>query len=105
VTSTTLTEPLGWQSSTLLKGDLAQAVTALKQQDGGYLHVIGSVVLTHTLIELGLVDELKLMIDPLVLDAGKRIFADGTTPRPLRLVESQVTTMGALLATYAAAGG
>lgn len=105
VASTTLVEPLGWQNSTLLKGDLAQAVTALKQQDGGYLHVIGSVTLSHTLVELGLVDEFKLMIDPLVLGAGKRIFRDDTTPKLLRLVESQVTSKGTILATYAAAEG
>jgi dihydrofolate reductase len=105
VASTTLTEPLGWNNSALLKGDLAQAVTELKQQDGGYLHIIGSVMLAHTLVELGLVDEFKLMIDPLVLGAGKRVFGEGTTPRPLRLVESQVTSMGTILATYAAAGG
>jgi dihydrofolate reductase len=100
VASTTLTEPLGWQHSTLLKGDVAAAVAALKRQDGGNLHVIGSTRLVRTLIEQELVDEFQLMIDPIVLGGGKRIFGDGGPARPLRLVRSNVTTTGAIIATY-----
>jgi dihydrofolate reductase len=103
VASRTLTEPLEWHNSTLLEGDLAAAVAALKQADGGDLHVIGSTELVRTLIEHGLVDELRLMIDPVVLGGGKRIFRDDGLLRPLRLVDSQVTSTGAILATYAAA--
>jgi dihydrofolate reductase len=103
VASTTLTEPLAWQGSTLLEGDLAEAVTALKNDDGADLHVIGSAELVRTLIERGLVDELRLMIDPLVLGGGKRVFRDDGTLRPLRLVEGEVTSTGAILATYAPA--
>ena len=105
VASTTLTQPLEWQNSTLLEGDVAEAVAALKREDGADLHVIGSLELLQTLLEDGLVDELRLMIDPLVLGGGKRIFRDDGALRPLRLVESQVTATGAILATYAPAGG
>ena len=103
VASTTLIEPLEWQNSTLLQGDVADAVAALKQQDGADLHVIGSTELVHKLIEHGLVDELRLMIDPVTLGGGKRIFRDDGSLRPLRLLDSAVTTTGAILATYAPA--
>jgi dihydrofolate reductase len=101
VASTTLTEPLEWQNSTLLDGDVAEAVTALKQQDGGDLYVIGSTVLAQGLMEHDLVDEFRLMIDPILLGGGKRLFRDDGVARPFRLVDSQVTTTGAILATYA----
>jgi dihydrofolate reductase len=104
VASTTLGEPLEWQNSTLLQGDLAAAVAALKEEDGGDLHVIGSTELVQTLIEHGLVDELRLMIDPVMLGGGKRFFRDDRVLRPLRLVDSEVATTGAILATYAPAG-
>jgi dihydrofolate reductase len=105
VASGTLTEPLGWQHSTLLKGDVAQAVLALKQEDGDDLHVIGSPRLVQTLMEHDLVDAYRLMIDPLVVGGGKRLFHDGSAPKPLRLVESNVTSTGAILATYARSEG
>ena len=101
VASTTLTEPLEWENSTLLGNDVAEAVAALKREDGGELHVIGSTELVKTLVEHGLVDEFRLMIDPLVLGGGKRLFRDDGGLRPLRLVDSQVTTTGSILATYA----
>jgi len=104
VASTTLTEPLEWQNSTLLQGDVARAVAALKREDGADLHVIGSTVLVQTLIEHDLVDEYRLMIDPLVVGGGKRIFPDDGALRPLRLVDSKVTTTGAILATYVPEG-
>jgi dihydrofolate reductase len=100
VTSTTLTEPLEWQNSTLLQGDLAEAVAPLKQEDGGDLHVIGSTELVRTLIEHDLVDEFRLMLDPVVLGGGKSIFRDDGLLRPLRLIDGQVTSSGAILATY-----
>jgi dihydrofolate reductase len=103
VASTTLSDPLEWQNSTVVRGDVAEAVAALKQEDGADLHVIGSTQLVPTLIDHELVDEFRLMIDPVVLGGGKRIFrADGSV-RPLRLVDSEVTTTGAVLATYAPA--
>ena len=103
VASTTLTDPLEWQNSTVLQGNIAEAVAALKQDDGGDLYVLGSTELVRTLIEHDLVDEFRVMIDPLVVGGGKRIFRDHGKLMPLRLVESQVTTTGAILATYAAA--
>jgi dihydrofolate reductase len=103
VASTTLTDPLEWQNSTLLRGDVPEAVAALKRGDGADLHVIGSTELVQMLIERGLVDEFRLMIDPVVLGGGKRIFRDDGSLRPLRLVASEATTTGAILATYAPA--
>jgi dihydrofolate reductase len=105
VASRTLTEPLTWQNSTLLQGDVAEAVVALKQQGGDDLHVIGSTTLVRTLIEHDLVDEFRVMIDPVLLGGGKRIFRDDGALRPLRLLDSKVTTTGAILATYAPAKG
>jgi dihydrofolate reductase len=101
VASTTLTGPLEWQNSTVLEGGVADAVAALKQDDDADLHVIGSTQLVQTLIEHALADEFRLMIDPLVLGGGKRLFPDDGALRPLRLVDSEVTTTGAILATYA----
>lgn len=103
VASRTLDGELGWQNSTLLEGDVAGAVAALKREDGGDIHVIGSPELARTLLDAGLVDELRLMIDPVVLGGGKRIFADDGAFRSLRLVDSEVTSTGAILATYAPA--
>jgi dihydrofolate reductase len=101
VASRTLTDPLEWQNSTVLQGDVTEAVAALKQEDGGDLHVIGSTELVQTLLEHELVDELRVMLDPLVLGGGKRIFPEDGERRPLRLVDSAVTTTGAILARYA----
>jgi dihydrofolate reductase len=92
VASQTLPEPLAWENSKVLTGDVDQAVFALKQEEGRDLHVIGSP---------DLVDEYRLMIDPLIVGEEKRLFRDGSPPRPLRLVENQVTSTGAILATYA----
>jgi dihydrofolate reductase len=103
VASTTLSEPLEWQNSSVLQGDVAGAVGALKQEDGDDLHVIGSTQLVRTLIEHDLVDEFRLMIDPVLLGGGKRLFLDDGALRSLRLVDSQITTTGAILATYASA--
>jgi len=105
VASRTLTEPLAWQNSTVLQGDVADAVAALKQEDGEDLHVIGSSQLTQTLVERDLVDEFHVMIDPVVVGGGKRLFRDDGVRRPLRLVDSQVTTTGVIIATYVPAKG
>jgi dihydrofolate reductase len=87
----------------LLKGNVTKAVAALKEKDGGNLLVIGSPKLVQSLIDFDLVDEFRVMIDPLVVGGGKRIFGDDGALRPLRLVDSRVTTTGAILATYAPA--
>jgi len=103
VASTILGEPLSWQNSRLLRGGIDTAVRALKAEEGKDLHVIGSPRLVQTLVALGLVDELQLMIDPVVVGGGgKRLFPDDGALRRLRLVGSQVTSTGAIIATYAA---
>ena len=103
VVSTTLAAPLEWENSTLVEGELAEAVAALKQEDGGDLHVIGSTQLVRALIAEGLVDELRLMIDPVAVGGGKRVFPDDGELRSWRLVDGQITSLGAILATYAPA--
>jgi len=103
VASRSLTVPLAWQNSRLLEGDVADAVAALKREDGRPLLAIGSTELVRTLMDRGLVDELRLMIDPVLVGGGKRIFRDDGALRSLRLVDSQPTTTGAILATYAPA--
>jgi dihydrofolate reductase len=100
VASTTLAQPLAWRNSTVLQGDVARAVTALKRQAGGDLLVIGSTRLVQTLMEHGLVDEYRLIIDPVIVGGGKRLFRDDGALRRLRLVDSQVTATGAIIATY-----
>jgi dihydrofolate reductase len=105
VVSKHLREPLAWHNSKLLKGDLHEAVTALRQEDGKDLHVIGSTRLVRSLLKLGLVDELRLMIDPLLLGGGKSLFPDDRGLRAMQLVESRVTSTGAILARYAVARG
>lgn len=101
VASTTLTDPLEWQNSKVLRGDIPAAVAALKQQGGGNVHVIGSARLIETLMQHDLVDVFRLMIDPLLVGGGKRLFTDDGVLRRLRLVDHRVTTKGAILATYA----
>ncbi len=100
VATTTLSEPLDWQNSKVLQGDLADAVARLKQEEGADLQVIGSSELVHALTEDRLVDEFRLMIDPVVVGGGKRLFRDDGVLRSLSLVDSQPTTTGAILATY-----
>lgn len=101
VASRTLSEPLAWENSTLLGKDVSAELRRLKEAEGGDLMVIGSTELAKTLLENRLVDELQLMIDPIILGGGKRIFRDDGTLRALRLVDSQLTDTGAIIATYA----
>jgi dihydrofolate reductase len=77
----------------------------LFDEDGEDLHLIGSSQLTQALVERDLVDEFRLMIDPVVVGGGKRLFRDDDVRRPLRLLDSQVTTTGVIIATYAPAKG
>jgi dihydrofolate reductase len=100
VASTTLSEPLEWRNSSLLRGDVAKAVTELKEQPGKNLVVLGSGELVQTLMENDLVDEYGLMINPVVLGSGKRLFRDGSARRPLKLVRSMTSSTGVLIATY-----
>ena len=100
VVSTTLSEPLAWQNSTLIKGNVAGEVAKLKEGSGKEIQVIGSGELVQDLIRHDLVDSYRLMIHPLVLGTGKRLFRDGTTPTKLRLVDSKPTSTGVLILTY-----
>lgn len=100
VASRTLREPLPWQNSTLLEGDAAESVARLKKQPGKVLTVMGSGDLLQTLIGHGLVDDYVLMIHPLVLGRGRRLFGDDTQRSALRLVKSVPTTTGVIIATY-----
>lgn len=99
VASTTLAEPLPWQNSTLLSGDAADAVAALKRTDGPDLAMLGSGRLLQSLRRRGLIDEYVVLIHPLVLGSGTRLFPDGPGD-DLRLVESVPTTTGVIIARY-----
>lgn len=100
VASRTLEEPLTWENSTLLQGDAAEEVARLKEGSGGDLLVIGSGDLAQTLMRHDLVDEYALMVHPLVLSSGKRLFGEGNPRTPLRLVDSKATGTGVLILTY-----
>jgi dihydrofolate reductase len=100
VASTTLQEPLPWSNSTLLAGDAADAVAGLKAQPGKDLGILGSGQLVQSLMRRNLVDEYVLMIHPLVLGSGRKLFPDGGTFAALRLVDSATTSAGIVIATY-----
>ena len=100
VASTTLQKPLTWRNSTLLKGDAAEAVARLKEQQGQDLLVLGSGELIQSLMRRNLVDEYVLLIHPLVLGVGRRLFPDGGAFAALRLVDAKTTTTGVVIATY-----
>ena len=99
VASRTLREPLPWQNSTLLKGDAADAVADLKRTSKENIGILGSGDLVSSLMRRDLVDEFLLLIHPLVLGTGRRLFTDGSLTR-LRLVSSVPTTKGVIIATY-----
>jgi len=101
VASRTLKGPLAWQSSTLLDDPIAQSVATLRNEDGGNLLVVGSTELAAALLARDLVDELRLMIDPIILGGGKRFFRDEGACHRLVLASSEATPTGAILATYA----
>jgi dihydrofolate reductase len=103
VASRTLREPLPWPNSTLLGGDVAEAVRRLKAEPGADLHVMGSGELIQTLLRHDLIDEYLLLIHPLVLGSGRRMFVDGGPRAELRLVTSTPASTGVLIATYATA--
>jgi dihydrofolate reductase len=100
VASTTLKEPLPWSNSTLLKGDAAQAVSQLKEQPGKDLLIMGSGELIQSLMRANLIDDYVLLIHPLVLGSGRRLFPDGGAAAMLRLVATSTTDKGVVIATY-----
>jgi dihydrofolate reductase len=103
VASRTLAGPLAWHGSTLVTDDLAARITALKDHHDE-VHVIGSLDLLQSLLRFGLVDRMNLWMYPLLLGSGKQVFADGTVPTALRLIESVTYPSGTLHLTYETAG-
>jgi len=103
VASRTLAGSLAWHGSTLVTDDLAESITALKERHDE-VHVIGSLDLLQTLLRFGLVDRMNLWMYPLLLGSGKQVFADGTVPTALRLMESVTYPSGTLHLTYETAG-
>jgi dihydrofolate reductase len=99
VVSSTLEEP-EWTNSTVLGGDAVEEVSKLKQEQDGDIVVHGSIQLVQTLIEHDLVDELRLMVFPVVLGAGKRIFGETTDKKHLRLARSQIVGDGVAILVY-----
>ena len=100
VASTTLNEPLAWSNSTLLRGDVADAVAQLKQPPGKDIVILGSGELVRSLMRHGLIDEYILLIHPLILGAGRRLFADDGAFAALQLVNLQTSATGVVIATY-----
>ena len=89
-----------WQPTVFLSGDIAEKVSRLKQQDGPNLHVMGSANLLQTLFKNDLVDELQLMIFPITLGTGKRLFTNGAIPAAFKVTESQVSPNGIFIVNY-----
>ena len=99
VVSSTLVDP-EWSNSTVLEGDLATAVAELKQRHEGEIQVAGSCQLARALLDAGLVDELRLMVFPVVLGAGQRLFGATSEKQPLRLTSSQIVGDGVAILVY-----
>jgi dihydrofolate reductase len=100
VASTTLKEPLPWVNSTLLKGDAGDAVAKLREQPGKDLVILGSGALVQSLMRRNLIDEFVLLIHPIILGSGRRLFADGQAAVRLRLADTTTTPKGVVIATY-----
>lgn len=97
-------EKLDWNNSVLIRGEVAEEIKRLKQEDGPQLHILGSSNLIQTLLKHDLIDEFRLKIFPLTLGTGKRLFGDGTIPAAFRLVDSRTSSKGVIVATYERSG-
>ena len=102
VVSTTL-DKLDWQNSTLIKGNVVEELSRIKQQPGKNINIIGSGTLVRSLLRDGLLDELHLLLHPIVVGKGKRLFPDGTEQQGLKVLESKTLSTGVLYVTYAPA--
>jgi dihydrofolate reductase len=101
VASTTLEEPLEWNNSTIIKENVAEAVSNLKQQPGKNVLIVGSGDLVNTLMQHDLIDEYRLMVFPIVVGGGKRLFGDGGATASMELVDTQpVGPHGVVVLTY-----
>lgn len=103
VASTTL-ESVEWQNSALIKGDVAEELRRLKDEPGKDISITGSGTLVRSLLRDGVLDELRLLVHPIIVGSGKRLFEDGADRVPLKLIESRTFTTGVLYNTYAPAG-
>jgi dihydrofolate reductase len=99
VVSKTLEEPLEWNNSTLIKGDIAEEITNLKRQDGKDITVHGSATLVQTLMQSDLVDRYRLLVYPVIVGKGKRLFKEGI-PATLKLLESRSFSSGVVALVY-----
>jgi dihydrofolate reductase len=104
VVSGTLEEPLGWSNSTLIEGNVAEGISELKRQTGEAITILGSGVLVRSLLRHGLLDELRLMVHPVVLGSGKRLFEDGEDEKALELVDSKTFGTGVVYLAYRPVG-
>jgi dihydrofolate reductase len=100
VVSETLKEPLRWNNSVLIKGNMAEEIAKLKGQQGKDITVLGSGELVRSLIEDGLLDELRLMVHPVALGGGKRLFEEGRDQKALELVDSKAFGTGVVYLAY-----
>ncbi len=100
VVSTTLAEPLEWQNSTLIKGNVAEEIAKLKQQPGRNIGITGSATLVQSLLQDDLLDELGLLVHPVVVGSGKRLFEEGGDQKGLKLVDSKTFSTGVVYLTY-----
>jgi dihydrofolate reductase len=100
VVSQTLAEPLTWEGATLVRGDTAAAIRALKAQPGKTIAISGSITLVESLLTQGLLDEVALLVSPVVLGAGRRLFAGPARSVALRLVQSETLDNGVLSVVY-----
>jgi dihydrofolate reductase len=99
VVSTTLEDP-EWNNTTVIKGNVAEEVSKLKQRPGGDIVIHGSAQLVQTLLEDDLIDEYRLMVFPIVLGSGKRLFSNTGKATTLKLVDSKTVGAGVLILTY-----
>jgi dihydrofolate reductase len=103
VVSMTLEEPLEWTNSTLIEGDVAEEVSKLKRQPGKDILIFGSGNLVNTLMRHDLIDEYRLMIFPIIVGSGQRLFADGIDEMFLELVDTETFGSGVVVLTYRSA--
>jgi dihydrofolate reductase len=104
VVSTTLQEPLEWNNSKLVEGDVAEEVSRLKDQPGKDILIFGSGDLVNSLMQHDLIDEYRLMVFPVIVGSGKRLFNEGGDTKSLKLVGTQTFDSGAIVLTYEPAG-
>lgn len=102
VASTTL-DSVDWENSTLIEGDVPEALERIKSQPGKNISIVGSPTLVRSLLRAGLIDELRLLVHPIVVGHGKRLFEVEEAPIPLRLIEARTFTTGVQAMTYAPA--